>query len=55
MGSLAEAREALAAGVDGLMAQGREAGGHGLRSELGTGTLPLAAAVVREAEARPRI
>ena len=55
VGSVADAREAIAVGVDGLIAQGREAGGHGLRSELGTGTLPLAAAVVQEAaRAEPR-
>jgi nitronate monooxygenase len=53
VGSVAEAQEAIAVGVDGLIAQGREAGGHGLRSELGTGTLPLAAAVVNEAAQSP--
>jgi nitronate monooxygenase len=53
VGTLAEAREAIDAGVDGIMAQGREAGGHGLRTELGNGTLPLAAAVVSEAARSP--
>ena len=46
VGSIKEATEALACGVDGVIAQGREAGGHGLRSELGSGTLPLAARIV---------
>lgn len=53
VGSVAEARQAIELGVDGVIAQGREAGGHGLRSELGTGTLPLAAAVVNEAAQSP--
>jgi nitronate monooxygenase len=53
VGSVAEAREAIGVGVDGIIAQGREAGGHGLRSELGSGTLPLAAAVVNEAAHSP--
>ena len=34
VGSVEEAREALAYGVDCVIAQGREAGGHGLRSEV---------------------
>ncbi|GMH87263.1 hypothetical protein TL16_g10800, partial [Triparma laevis f. inornata] len=46
VGSVEEARQALNCGVDCIIAQGREAGGHGLRSELGTGTLPLATRVV---------
>ena len=46
VGSVADAVEALEAGVDGLIAQGREAGGHGLRSELASGTLPLASRLV---------
>lgn len=59
VGTEAEAREAIAVGADALIAQGREAGGHGLRSELGNGTLPLAAVVVTAAaqaaaEGRPR-
>ena len=53
VGSVAEARQAIELGVDGVIAQGREAGGHGLRSELGTGTLPLAAAVVSAAAQSP--
>ena len=46
VGTVAGAKEALAAGVDAVIAQGREAGGHGVRSELGSGTLPLAARIV---------
>lgn len=46
MGTIAEGKEALEAGVDGLIAQGTEAGGHGMRRELGYGTLALAARLV---------
>lgn len=53
VGSVAEAQQAMAVGVDGVIAQGREAGGHGLRTELGTGTLPLAAAAVTAAAQDP--
>eukprot|EP00873_Tetraselmis_striata_P017789 jgi/Tetstr1/438053/TSEL_026679.t1 len=52
IGTLAQAQEALDAGADGVIAQGREAGGHGMRPELGNGTLPLARAVAAEVEAR---
>jgi len=45
VGSIAEAQDAMSAGVDIIIAQGTEAGGHGLRPELGTATMPLAAAV----------
>mmetsp|Transcript_47917 Transcript_47917/g.95016 ORF Transcript_47917/g.95016 Transcript_47917/m.95016 type:complete len:371 (+) Transcript_47917:39-1151(+) len=45
VGSEADAVAALEAGVDGIIAQGREAGGHGLRTDLATSTLPLAARV----------
>jgi len=45
VGSIKEAEDAISAGVDVIIAQGTEAGGHGLRVELGTATLPLAAAV----------
>jgi nitronate monooxygenase len=47
VGSVKEGIEALDAGVDCLVAQGSEAGGHGLRRELGNGTLALAARLVR--------
>ena len=50
VGSFAQAEAAQQAGVDGLMVQGNEAGGHGLRRELGNGTLPLARSVVQLAE-----
>lgn len=39
VGSLEEAQMALDAGVDAIIAQGSEAGGHGLRPDLGTPTL----------------
>lgn len=45
VGNLEEARRALDAGVDGLIAQGSGAGGHGLRQ--GSGTLALASQVER--------
>ena len=44
--SVSEARQALSAGVDAIIAQGSEAGGHGIRRDLGNGTLALAARVV---------
>ena len=46
VGNVAEGLQALEAGVDGLIAQGSEAGGHGLRPGLGKGTLALAARLV---------
>lgn len=46
VGSVAEAEEALNENVDALIAQGSEAGGHGLRIELGNATLPLAQALL---------
>jgi nitronate monooxygenase len=49
VGSVQEGMAALDAGVDCLVAQGSEAGGHGLRRELGNGTLALAATLVRVA------
>jgi nitronate monooxygenase len=48
VGTLDEAVTAVQEGhVDGLMVQGGEAGGHGLRRGLAKGTLPLARSVVR--------
>jgi nitronate monooxygenase len=41
IGNVGELESALQAGVDGIIAQGSEAGGHGLRPGLGSGTLPL--------------
>ena len=41
-----DAREAIRHGADVIIAQGREAGGHGLRGPLGSSTLPLASRVV---------
>ena len=45
-----DAVEALRAGADTIIAQGKEAGGHGLRAPFGSSTLPLAARIVRLAE-----
>eukprot|EP00322_Chrysochromulina_rotalis_P028949 CAMPEP_0115840320 /NCGR_PEP_ID=MMETSP0287-20121206/6709_1 /TAXON_ID=412157 /ORGANISM="Chrysochromulina rotalis, Strain UIO044" /LENGTH=327 /DNA_ID=CAMNT_0003293925 /DNA_START=174 /DNA_END=1157 /DNA_ORIENTATION=- len=45
-----DAKEAMIAGADAIIAQGQEAGGHGLRAPLGSSTFPLAAQVVRLAE-----
>lgn len=45
VGNVAEAQQAIEAGVDAIMAQGSDAGGHGLRRELGTGTLTLASQI----------
>jgi nitronate monooxygenase len=53
IGSVREAREAIDAGVDGIIAQGSEAGGHGLRRDLGNGTLSLAARVAKIASEIP--
>lgn len=50
VGSIAEAKEALVAGVDAIIAQGSEAGGHGLRRTLGNGTFSLAARIVQLAK-----
>jgi nitronate monooxygenase len=56
VGSVQEGMEALDAGVDCLVAQGSEAGGHGLRRELGNGTLALAARLVRlAAKSHPHV
>jgi nitronate monooxygenase len=53
VGSVKEGLEAIAAGADGIIAQGSEGGGHGLRRELGNGTLPLSARLVRLAAEAP--
>jgi nitronate monooxygenase len=56
VGSVCQGIEALDAGVDCLIAQGSEAGGHGLRRELGSGTLALAARLVSvAAESHPHV
>ena len=46
VGTEADAREALEAGTDCIVAQGTEAGGHGCRSAIGSGTLSLASRLV---------
>lgn len=48
VGTIQEARDAMQAGVDGLILQGSEAGGHGLRRELGSATLPLVNSFVQQ-------
>eukprot|EP00942_MAST-04A_sp_MAST-4A-sp1_P002944 g2944.t1 len=45
-----DAIDCLEAGVDCLVAQGTEAGGHGLHSELGSGTLPFSRRCVELAD-----
>eukprot|EP00442_Polarella_glacialis_P046880 CAMPEP_0115076450 /NCGR_PEP_ID=MMETSP0227-20121206/16440_1 /TAXON_ID=89957 /ORGANISM="Polarella glacialis, Strain CCMP 1383" /LENGTH=366 /DNA_ID=CAMNT_0002463605 /DNA_START=112 /DNA_END=1212 /DNA_ORIENTATION=- len=55
VGSVEEAKRALEAEADCIVAQGREAGGHGLRTELGSGTLPLAARVAELARGSERL
>jgi nitronate monooxygenase len=45
VGNVGELDAVLKAGVDGIIAQGSEAGGHGLRPGLGSGTLPLVSKV----------
>ena len=53
VGSYAEAVEAVASGAEAIVAQGSEAGGHGLRREQGSGVMSLAARLVKlAAEAR---
>ena len=47
VGSIADAKEALNSGVDAIIAQGTESGGHGLRRELGCGTFSLAARIAK--------
>jgi nitronate monooxygenase len=54
VGSVADGLQALEAGVDCLIAQGTEAGGHGLRREHGCGTLSLTAQLVKCAGERPK-
>ena len=46
VGTEADAIEALEAGTDCIVAQGTEAGGHGCRSALGSGTLSIASRLV---------
>ncbi|CAN0150832.1 unnamed protein product [Pylaiella littoralis] len=48
VGTVSQARAAVEMGASVVVAQGREAGGHGLRPEMARGTLPLAAAVAVE-------
>jgi nitronate monooxygenase len=48
VGSYRDAVEAVHAGAHGLIAQGGEAGGHGLRREVGTATFPLASLLVNK-------
>eukprot|EP00979_Chaetoceros_neogracilis_P014089 scaffold4425_cov281-Chaetoceros_neogracile.AAC.10 len=52
VGSVRDGIEALDAGVDCIVAQGTEAGGHGIRRELGNGTLSLTTRLVRLVQER---
>ncbi|KAL7436314.1 hypothetical protein ACHAXM_005169 [Skeletonema potamos] len=45
VGSVSEAKEAMRHNVDAIICQGSEAGGHGLRRELGSSTMALASQV----------
>jgi nitronate monooxygenase len=49
VGTIQEGLQALDAGVDCLIAQGSEAGGHGYRRDMGNGTLSLTAQLVQVA------
>lgn len=54
VGTIADAQEALKAGVDVIICQGSpEAGGHGVRLDVGTGTLSLVRHVVSMVEDKP--
>lgn len=53
VGDVKEGIEAIESGAEGIISQGSEGGGHGLRRELGNGTLPLAARIVRLAADAP--
>jgi len=54
VGSVKDGVDALAVGVDCLIAQGTEAGGHGIRRNMGSGTLSLTARLVRLAQKEKR-
>lgn len=54
VGSVKDGVDALAAGVDCLIAQGTEAGGHGIRRDIGNSTLSLTARLVRLAKEERR-
>lgn len=46
VGSFSDAQQAINAGADALILQGSEAGGHGLRQEVGNAAMPLTNAVL---------
>ena len=54
VGSVKEGIEALDSGVDCIVAQGSEAGGHGIRRDLGNGTLSLTSQLCSLAHERKR-
>jgi nitronate monooxygenase len=54
VGTVEEGIQALEAGVDAIIAQGSEAGGHGIRREEGNGTLSLTARFVKIAAAQKK-
>jgi nitronate monooxygenase len=53
VGSEEHAQEALEAGVDCIIVQGREAGGHGLRPELAIATFSLASSILEMVKSTP--
>ena len=53
VGTLKDAKEAIRHGVDAIICQGREAGGHGLRREAGNSTLALASQAAQISESIP--
>jgi nitronate monooxygenase len=54
VGTVEEGIQALEAGVDAIIAQGSEGGGHGVRREDGNGTLSLTARLVKIAAAQKK-
>jgi len=52
VGSIRDAIEALDVGVDCIIAQGTEAGGHGIRRDMGNGTLSLTTRLCRIVQGR---
>ena len=54
VGTVEEGIQALEAGVDAIIAQGSEAGGHGVRREDGNGTLSLTARLVKIAASQKK-
>lgn len=47
VGNISDAKVALESGADAIIAQGSEAGGHGLRKDVGSGTFSLAGRIAQ--------